>query len=388
MIRHIFKLIWFKRKSNALMILEIFLAYLVLFAAFSFVIYQLRILEKPLGFKTIDRWMISLEGQQAKDSEEVATIMDQLKNELKASPNVESVGFTNSSTPFSNNTSTTGNDDMGFNVSSRIAEADEGFGEVMNINIIKGRWFNETDRQSKYRPIVVNELFLKNFFPNKNMLDSVIILDGESKIVGIMDDYRYKGEFDLPTNMSFCYTPHTQGWMYNIILRMKAGTPIGEQKTINDIVKNVTKSNSFIIKLLESEREKNSRAKWIPIIALLSICGFLCINIALGLFGVLWFNINKRRSEIGLRRALGAHSSDISKHFLMETLVLAFIAIALALIFTIQIPLLKVVDIQPSIFYESMVWVTVLILILVFICAYFPSRQAAMIHPATALHED
>lgn len=62
------------------------------------------------------------------------------------------------------------------------------------------------------------------------MLDSVIILDGESKIVGIMDDYRYKGEFDLPTNMSFCYTPHTQGWMYNIILRMKAGTPIGEQK--------------------------------------------------------------------------------------------------------------------------------------------------------------
>ncbi|MBK8747164.1 MAG: ABC transporter permease [Saprospiraceae bacterium] len=388
MIRHIFKLIWFKRKSNALMILEIFLAYLVLFAAFSFVIYQLRILEKPLGFKTIDRWMISLEGLQAKDSAEVATIMDQLKNELKASPNVESVGFTNSSTPFSNNTSTTGNDDMGFNVSSRIAEADEGFGEVMNINIIKGRWFNETDHQSKYRPIVVNELFLKNFFPNKNMLDSVIILDGESKIVGIMDDYRYKGEFDLPTNMSFCYTPHTQGWMYNIILRMKAGTPIGEQKTINDIVKNVTKSNSFIIKLLESEREKNSRAKWIPIIALLSICGFLCINIALGLFGVLWFNINKRRSEIGLRRALGAHSSDISKHFLMETLVLAFIAIALALIFTIQIPLLKVVDIQPSIFYESMVWVTVLILILVFICAYFPSRQAAMIHPATALHED
>ena len=388
MIRHIFKLIWFKRKSNALMILEIFLAYLVLFAAFSFVIYQLRILEKPLGFKTIDRWMISLEGLQAKDSAEVATIMDQLKNELKASPNVESVGFTNSSTPFSNNTSTTGNDDMGFNVSSRIAEADEGFGEVMNINIIKGRWFNETDRQSKYRPIVVNELFLKNFFPNKNMLDSVIILDGESKIVGIMDDYRYKGEFDLPTNMSFCYTPHTQGWMYNIILRMKAGTPIGEQKTINDIVKNVTKSNSFIIKLLESESEKNSRAKWIPIIALLSICGFLCINIALGLFGVLWFNINKRRSEIGLRRALGAHSSDISKHFLMETLVLAFIAIALALIFTIQIPLLKVVDIQPSIFYESMVWVTVLILILVFICAYFPSRQAAMIHPATALHED
>ncbi len=388
MIRHIFKLIWFKRKSNALMILEIFLAYLVLFAAFSFVIYQLRILEKPLGFKTIDRWMISLEGLQAKDSAEVATIMDQLKNELKASPNVESVGFTNSSTPFSNNTSTTGNDDMGFNVSSRIAEADEGFGEVMNINIIKGRWFNETDRQSKYRPIVVNELFLKNFFPNKNMLDSVIILDGESKIVGIMDDYRYKGEFDLPTNMSFCYTPHTQGWMYNIILRMKAGTPIGEQKTINDIVKNVTKSNSFIIKLLESEREKNSRAKWIPIMALLSICGFLCINIALGLFGVLWYNINKRRSEIGLRRALGAHSSDISKHFLMETLVLAFIAIALALIFTIQIPLLKVVDIQPSIFYESMVWVTVLILILVFICAYFPSRQAAMIHPATALHED
>jgi len=388
MIRHIFKLIWFKRKSNALMILEIFLAYLVLFAAFSFVIFQLKILDNPLGFDTKDRWMISLDDIYHRDSADAAMTLDQLKHDLEESPIVERVGFVSSSAPFLNNTSTTSNDDMGFHISSRIAEADEGFVDAMNIKVLKGRWFNDTDHDSKYRPIVVNQLFLNTYFPGKNMLDSVIQLIGECKIVGVMQDYRYKGEFEEPTSISFFYTPHTVNYMNNVVLRMKPGTSIGEQQRINDIVKNVTKSNSFIIKVLETERERNSRGRWIPIIALLSICGFLCINIALGLFGVLWYNINKRRSEIGLRRALGAHSSDISKHFILETLVLAFIAIALGLIFSIQIPLLKVIDIKPGIFYESMAWVTVLITLLVFICAYFPSRQAAMIHPATALHED
>lgn len=388
MIRHIFKLIWYKRKANSLMVLEIFLAFLVLFAAGSFVIYQLRMLSNPLGFETKDRWMVSLDGIYQKDSAEAAQILDQLKSELESSPIVEKVGFSNSIAPFLNNSSITSNDDMGFNIKSYFAEVDKGYSEAVGLKLVRGRWFNEQDAQSKHRSIVVNELFMKDNFSGKDMLDSIILLNGECKIVGVIEDYRYKGEFEPPVNFSFYLKPHTDRSNNTIVLKMKPGTSIGEQETVNNIIKNVTKSSSFIIKVLDTERERNSRGKWIPIIALLSICGFLCINIALGLFGVLWYNINKRKSEIGLRRAMGAHSSDIALHFIMETIVLAFIAIALGSLFALQIPLLKVIDIDSGIFYESMALVTVIITLLVLICAYFPSRQAAMIHPATALHED
>lgn len=388
MIRHIFQLLWAKRKTNALMMLEIFLAFLVLFASVCFIIFQLKKLKHPLGFETKDRWMVSMDDFYYKDSTEAANQLDQLKNELKNCPLVESVGSSNSCAPYLNNTSTTSNDNLGFNISTRLAEVDIDFGPTMGIQITSGRWFNEQDHLSKYPPIIVNELFLKNFFPGKNMLDSIIPINGEHRIIGIMKDYRYKGKFDEPANMSLLLRRHTEKYLNFILLKMKPGTPLGEQETINDIVKNVTKSNSFVIRSLEQDESRNARSKWIPIIALLSICIFLCINISLGLFGVLWYNINKRRSEIGLRRALGAHTSDISSQFVLETLGLAVLAILAGILFAIQVPLLKVIDIDNSIFYEAIGVVTLILIILVLLCALIPSRQAAAIQPARALHEE
>ena len=120
----------------------------------------------------------------------------------------------------------------------------------------------------------------------------------------------------------------------------------------------------------------------------MSVCIFLCLNVALGLFGVLWYNINKRRSEIGLRQAIGAHGSDITKQFILEILILTGFAIGLGIFFAIQIPLLDVTEYPDSLFYKAIVYATLIILVLVLMCALLPSLQAAKIRPAIALHED
>ena len=50
MIKHILTLVWNKKRNNVLMLLEIFVAFLILFAVFTFTIYYLRIYQSPLGF--------------------------------------------------------------------------------------------------------------------------------------------------------------------------------------------------------------------------------------------------------------------------------------------------------------------------------------------------
>jgi len=55
MIKHIFKLIWNKKGSNALMLLEIFLSFLVLFAVVGYVLYNVTNIKTPIGFETEDR---------------------------------------------------------------------------------------------------------------------------------------------------------------------------------------------------------------------------------------------------------------------------------------------------------------------------------------------
>ena len=123
-------------------------------------------------------------------------------------------------------------------------------------------------------------------------------------------------------------------------------------------------------------------------VALLSMCGFLCLNVALGLFGVLSYSISKRRSEVGLRRAVGASGGSIAQQFTLEVILLAAVALIIGIFFAVQIVFFDLVDANSSIFYRGIVYGAGVILLVVTICALYPSLQASRIHPATALHED
>jgi putative ABC transport system permease protein len=121
----------------------------------------------------------------------------------------------------------------------------------------------------------------------------------------------------------------------------------------------------------------------------LSIVGcFLVINVALGLFGVLWYNINKRRGEIGLRRAVGATGSSVSNQLIMESMILATFSLIIGSFFAIQFPLLNVFDLSAGIYLVAILFSIIFIYLLVFLCSLYPGRQAAAIYPAVALHEE
>ena len=387
MITHILKLIWNKKKSNALMILEIFLSFLVLFFVLAYFFFNMERVNKPLGFDTHDRWMISLDNIGQKDSLDIISTMQNLKNNFLAESQIEDVTFGESIAPFTNNAWFDGNDDNGFNINALVVPCDYKLNDVLNLNIIEGRWFTEEDLNAAIPPLIVNKNFIDKYYPEVSMIDSTIIFMGERKIIGIVDEYRYIGEFDEPRQVTFSLRPYHENFQ-TAILKMKADTPSSYEERLANIVNTTTKTTGSIIEKLEKKRVAKSRESWILIIALLSVCGFLCINVALGLFGVLWYNISKRKSEIGLRQAIGAHSLDIMRQFIIEILIIAGIAIAIGIFFSIQIPLLKITEYPDVLFYKSILYSTVIILVLVTLCALFPSIQAAKITPATSLHED
>jgi len=118
------------------------------------------------------------------------------------------------------------------------------------------------------------------------------------------------------------------------------------------------------------------------------IAGFLIINVALGLFGVLWYNINQRRGEIGLRRAIGASGSSVAVQLVKESLLLATLSVVVGTFFAIQFPLLNVFNVPAAVYLLALLLSIVFIYLLVILCSLYPGRQAAAIHPAIALHEE
>jgi putative ABC transport system permease protein len=142
------------------------------------------------------------------------------------------------------------------------------------------------------------------------------------------------------------------------------------------------------IRPLSEYRKTRIQNTFLPLILLGLVLGFLIFNSISGLFGVLWYNISLRRSEIGLRMAVGASKSHIYKQFIGEMLVLATLGIIPGLIITAQFPILSVFNIETKVYLLAMLIAALLIYLLVTLCAILPSANAAKIQPAIALHEE
>lgn len=387
MITHILKLIWNKKGSNALMMLEIFLSFLVLFFVLAYVFFNLEKTSAPLGFATVDRWQVYLDNVEEMDSVERLNTVQNLESNLLAMDEIEEVSFTNSISPFSGSMWSSGNDDNGFDFNTLVVPADHTLDDALDLNMIKGRWFEEDDVNAAIDPIIMTKAFMDEYYPGKSMLDSTFIFNGTKKIVGIVEAFKYRGEFaDIKPTVFLFREPIDN--TASVILKMRPGTPTAFEEKLSNVVNTTTKRTGNIIQNLEKERIADSRENWMIFIALLSVCGFLCVNVALGLFGVLWYNINKRKAEIGLRQALGANGSDISKQFILEVLFVTLIALLIGVFFAVQVPLLKLTEYPNIMFYKAILYASLIILTLVLVCALFPSIQAAKITPANSLHED
>ena len=389
MIAHILKLLWNKRKSNAMMVLEIMLSFMVLFAVLTFIINNYIKYKSPLGFDTEDIYAVHLSFNSELDSAQLLETQVLLKQELLQNENIINVAFSTWLLPFSGSTSSTSNDDNGFQLRTKLADYGEDFFETMGVKIIKGRAFSEADVGAKYEPIMISKNFKNEYYPSKEVIDSLLLFGNEEyKICGIFEHYKYQSEFADEGNIVFFYLPVGDEDANTLLFRVNPGTPASFEEEVNKTVASVLKNNDFVIQNMDNQRKRASADTWIPMIALLFISIFLCLNVALGLFGVLWQNISKRKGEIGLRRALGAHTSSISLQITTEILIVTLVGLLIGFFFAIQFPLLKVFDFENSIYFYAMALSAAVILILVFLCALYPSRMAAKIHPAIALHNE
>lgn len=388
MIKHILTLVWNKKRNNVLMLLEIFLAFLILFAVFTFTIYFLRVFQSPLGFETKNTLMVHLPMDQEMDSLALLEMRAQLRREIEDYPEVEAMSFLSGITPFSGSMWSWGNDDNGFYMETAIYPADESYQQTAGIELLEGRWFEEADYNATYPPVIINESLRETYFPGQPIIDSLFTLDGENKVIGVVKNFKYQDEFAEEIPLTFLLRPRHHETLNSLQIKLHPGTPADFEAKLNEGLARITKRRDFVIMSLDARRERRSRLTWIPLIAGLSICGFLVLNIALGLFGVLYYNINKRRAEIGLRRALGATKAEITSQFTLEVFTVALGGMLLAAILAVQFPLLDVVDIPDNNFYWSILATMLLISAVVLACAITPSRQAAGIHPAQALHEE
>jgi len=149
-------------------------------------------------------------------------------------------------------------------------------------------------------------------------------------------------------------------------------------------------SNNFTLEMrrMEAMRER-SFDKYSSVIYIFGFISlFLVINVSLGLFGVLWYNINFRKSEIGIRRSFGSTAKSIYAQIISETLIISTFSLILGSFIVFQLYVFIRNWLRPDIFYTSYFISVFVIYLITAICAFYPSKLAAEIEPAEALHDE
>ena len=395
MFTHLLKMLWNKRRANGLIFLEILLSFFVLFGVFAFFTYNLDRYRSPLGMESEDRVGIRVDLPDGLDSLAAMELQERIKQDLLAIPAVRNASWLGPVNPFgySNWNSHIQNDTM--SIRTMMMFADHDYAQTLAIPMTEGRWFTPADYGGKYQPVVVNKAFKDDLFPDREGLVGLKFdMNGISwEIVGVTGDFKYLSNFAENEPLTFFPQIHMMAGKDKepfemMILELAPNSLGATEETIYNQLVQATKSTDVVIWDMEKDRRKANRSTVIPIVILLIISGFLLVNIALGLFGVLFTQIGRRRAEIGLRKALGASAGEVTTQFILELLIVAGSALLLGTFFAIQVPLLELTPLPGRYFYLGIVGAVITVLVLVVVCSLIPSRQAAGLHPALVLHED
>ena len=402
MIRHLFKLIWNRKRTNVLMMTEIFVSFLVLFAVMALAVYMLDNWRRPIGFSTEHIWNIGVDMKQTSDDSFDASQQEstrQLLLAVREFPEIEGVAGTMLA-PYQFGSSNSGYRWHNRDIEFGIAEVTDGFKDLLGLQIVEGRWFGPEDDGQAFDPVVINRAMRDDVFGSGRAIGQDLAPDDRPtgvgqgrprRIVGVVAEYREDGEFDGMRNYAI-FRKSLRGDdrldrpPRNLLIKVRAGAPPDFEERLTKRLQGAAPGWSFDVVRLSQMRADFMRFAIAPLVGVSLVAAFLMLMVALGLFGVLWQAVTQRTRELGLRRAKGAAKVNVRRQILGEISVMTLLSLVAGTIVVAQFPLLNIIYfVEPHVYVVAFTLSVATIYALTLLCGWYPSHVATRIEPAEAL---
>jgi putative ABC transport system permease protein len=327
----------------------------------------------------------------------------ELVQRLEAAPGVQSVAVgLSTNVPFLSNARLVGRNLIAFSFPDNATSAQEeytadygavspNYFDLLKLPLRKGRVFTDHDDYSATNVVVVNEAFVRKFFPQQNPIgqrvrdkDKTIT---DSEIIGVVGDVLDHG-LDQPAEPRlYGSILQRSNQLLAVFLRTSANLTTTRQlvtRTMEQIdpelpVYGVTTMNELV---------SSSMARRRLALFLMSTFAFLALFLAgLGIYGVTAFLVKQRVQEFGIRMALGAQIRDILVLTVRPGLVLVSIGAAAGVVLS-----MFVTRVMSSLLFAvsstdllTFVSVPLVLAVVAGIACLIPARYATRISPAEAL---
>ena len=265
--------------------------------------------------------------------------------------------------------------------------------ETVGMTILRGRGFTAQDNETAPKVAVVNETFARYYFGDENPLGRRFggswESRGEIEIVGVVKDAKYDNLRERPLRTYYIpYLQDASSWRETTFQIRTTGDPVRLVAAVRQVVREVDANLPlFNIKTLRTQVDESLVQERL-IGTLSSFFGLLSLMLAaVGLYGVMAYDVRQRTHEIGIRIALGAKRTEVLKMVLRQGMMLVLFGVGLGLAVSfaatrlIASQLFGVTATDPVTF----VGVPSLLLIVALLACFMPVWRATRVDPLLAL---
>jgi predicted permease len=280
--------------------------------------------------------------------------------------------------------------------------------QALEIPLRRGRLFGERDTASSPLVVIVNEAFVRRYWPTGEPLGQQLVIgkgmgpeftDPPREIVGIVGDVKEAGLGNPAPEVM--YIPLSQTRDSFIALNNKLSpttwvvkTSVSPLSVASAVKQQVQNADSQLAIARERSLEQvfaEATGRQTFNMTLLSVfAGVALMLAALGIYGTLSYSVEQRSQEIGIRMALGAEGGDLRKMVIRQGMKLAGLGIlvglagALALSRLITTLLFGVYPNDPA----SFAAIAALLALVAFLATALPARRATRVDPLAALRRE
>ncbi len=359
---------------------------------------------QQLGFKPDHLLTAGLVLDQARyvDSTRQSEFVRSLVAQLQQIPGVEQVAVTSdlpSSGPGSVPIHIRGQEETQSSEQSTAADTvvTANYFRAAGVPVLSGRAFTEHDNTGAPRVVLVNQEFVHKYFQDRDPVGKQIQLDtigtspAWSEIVGVVGNVRNYSED--PNMAPQVYEAYLQRPVASLSLLLRSKVEPGSlAPALRQVVARLD-AELPTLRVMSMDGVINYQRSGNPLFEkLIATFAILALILAaIGIYGLIAYSVGQRTQEIGIRLALGAKGSDISRMILIDGFKVAAIGLSIGIVMALPLP--KVFN---SIFQGLLVFgapaiypiVLAVMLCVVFCATLGPARRATRVDPTAALRNE
>lgn len=280
-----------------------------------------------------------------------------------------------------------------------------GYLSLMHIPLVEGRDFTEQDNENGPPVMIVNQAFVRRFFPGRNVIGHMVHGWGSwFRIVGVAKDSKY--HYLSETAPPYFYVPFRQVYREDMNLAFYVRTRGDPESVLNSLRAQTRAIDPDVTVFDAAPLKEFIGASLYPqkiAASLMAIMGLLALLLAsVGLYSAMAYSVAQRTQEIGVRMALGARPGLVLRMVVRQGLALTALGlVAGAVLAFVLAHVAATVSFSNSAMGEStnvlqgsasdpLIYAAAIVFLsaLAALAAYFPARRAASVEPMEALRTE